>query len=268
MFLLHMVRTMSFQEAYYRIRWNALRDKFPYEHRLVEDVPEVMQTLLLYVAMWKPHLHDIFPLPPNAYALEKRLKFRIVYGEFPWSTELFSDGSPSFRVQAGVALLVVKEYVASLEVALLDPPEAWHSVGETLMNYHEQPFLTIIPYSVVSDVKPLLKKMTKGQSALLDQIVFLMRAIAKDQHGHVNGDQLLQLARFWAVAIARRHSIKGRLRCTFLSKNRYFEGIARVLFTLAYWNIRERENPFSRVFQLNRTLSPEALDLSDVRVSL
>lgn len=261
-------RTLSFREAYDRMRWDALRDKSPYEHRLVEDIPEVMQTLLLYVAMWKPHIDNIFPLPPNAHELEKNLRFRIVYREFPWITELFSGGSPSFQVQAGVALLVVREYVASLEVALLDPPEAWHDVGKTLMGYLKQPFLTIIPYSFVSGVRPLLKKMTKGQSILLDQIVFVMRAIARDQHGHVNGDQLLQLARFWAVAIVRRHSIKDSLQCTLRGKKGYYEGIARVLFTLAHWNVRERENPFSMVFQLNTTLSPEALDLSDERVSL
>lgn len=250
------------------MRWNVLRDRSPYEKKLVDVVPDVMQNLLLYVAMWKPHMNSILPLEPDAYELETSLRFRIVYGEFPWSSELFSNGLPSFRVQPGVALLAVREYVARLEVPLLDPPELWHSIGKKLKTFRKQPFLTIIPYSFVSGARPLLKGLTKGQSTLLDQIVFLMRVLCKDRQQHVNVDQLLLLARFWAVAISRPGSIKGSLQCTFLGKKRHYEGIARVLFTFAYWNVRERENPFSRVFQLNQTLSPEAIDLSEARTAL
>lgn len=228
----------------------------------------VFQALTLNVVLRDPYIKDIFPIKRHSREMARKLLYDIANEKFNWKQELFYYGFPTTQMSPQVAMLAVRKYLASLQVAVLEPPDAWHSVSHLLTDQRRQPLLAVIPCGFVTSVRPLLENLTERQSLLLEQVIYLMRVIAKDVNDNVNADHLMALARFWAGALARKYSPRNCPRCSPLRIRASSDGVAHVLFTLALWNVRKRVNPFTEVYLVDIKIVPVIIDYIDACVSL
>lgn len=214
----------------------------PFGAELGASVPDVVSCLLLYITWWAPPIRRVAGTSSHVRACTKKLKRKIMKGQFLAEAELFEGRRPRHAKDLGpeVVLLVVRDYLRRLPGGLLQDAAGWHRLGHDLLALSEEPWHHHMPSAFLTTVLALRRAMTPAHNLLLDQVVAAIRAAAATPH-----DTLIT-AQWWAAAAARPPSIRQCTACAFLPRNQATQGEAHTLYYLARFSLMVHPRPFSR----------------------
>ena len=203
-------------------------------------MPDVVSCLMLYITWWAPPLRRVAGNSKYVRVCTKKLKRKIMKGQFVPEEELFEGHRPRHAKDLGpeVALLVMRDYLRRLPGGLLQDAAAWHRLGHDLLGLSEEPWHYHMPSAFLVTMRELRRAMTPAHNLLLDQVVAAIRAAATTQR------DTLTTARWWAEGAARPLSIRQCAACAFLPRHQATQGEAHALYYLARFSLMVHPRPF------------------------
>lgn len=215
----------------------------PFGEALGSRVPRALGWLLLYLTLWGAPPCRVVGRSAWAKAAMKRQRRAIARGRLR-PQDLFQGWPPrpSLHLAPEVAMLTVQQYLRRLPDRLLRDGAAWHGLGHTLLALGAEPWHYNVPCLFLARVRALRAAMAPAHNLLLDMVVASMRA-----SGGQSSNDLMAVAKFWAVAAVTPPGPSQCLECAYIHQDASSLGVAHALYYLARWGLLVHPHPFAHV---------------------